>query len=149
MGRTMIAISLALAALGTAAGQTDDCPHLINFTNKYSQWGRLDWKGDRLTYVGDMPIEEAATGFFNSLYAGFTCRDGSVVPAGPKDRQHPPGSQRLKKIAFYSVAGDQALVVEFEKKKLELRGDLPVDARGQEFLLRLWNRYHGCFVESR
>jgi len=149
MRRPIMVISLTLAALATAAGQTEDRSHLVNFTNKYSQWGRLDWKGDRLTYVGDMPIEQAVDAFFNSLYAGFACRDGSVVPAGPKDRQHPPGSERLRKIAFYSVSGDQALVVEFEKKKLELRGDLPVDAQGREFLGRLWNRYHTCFAEMR
>src|SRR5260370_11986925 len=137
MGRIIMVISLALAALATAAGQTDDRSHLVNFTNKYSQWGRLDLKGDRLTYDGDMPIEQAANAFFNSLYAGFSCRDGSVVPAGPKDRQHQPGSERLRKIAFYSVSLDQALVVEFDKKKLHLPGDLPVHAQGQPFLHRL------------
>src|SRR5713101_3671394 len=90
LARWLGLLVLTIMAGNTLLAQTDDRPHLVNFTNKYSQWGRLDWKDDRLTYVGDMPIEQAAHAFFMSLYAGFSCRHGSAVPAGPKDIVHNP-----------------------------------------------------------
>jgi len=103
MGRPIIAISLTLAAFATAAGQTDDRSHLVNFTNKYSQWGSLIGKATGFTYVGTCRIEQAANAFFNSLYAGFVCRDGSVVPAGRRIasiHREANGSGRLLSTVF-------------------------------------------------
>ena len=103
MARPIIAISLTLAAFATAAGQTDDRSHLVNFTNKYSQWGRLDWKADRLTYIGDMPIEQAGNAFFNSLYAGLPAATGPLFQQGRRIasiHREANGSVRLLSIVF-------------------------------------------------
>ncbi len=32
--------------------------HFITFRNKYDQTGVLDWKGDRVVYSGDLPIDQ-------------------------------------------------------------------------------------------
>ncbi len=32
--------------------------HFIAFRNKYGQTGVLDWKGDRVVYSGDLPIDQ-------------------------------------------------------------------------------------------
>jgi len=65
-----------------------------------------------------MPIEQAANAFFNSLYAGF--RLPRRVPLFQQGRRiaTSTGKRTAPKIAFYGVSGDQALVVEFERKKL-------------------------------
>lgn len=130
----------------TAVSQTQDQRHLVNFYNKYSQWGRLDWTGDRVTYVGDMPEEGAALAFFNSLYAGFSCLDGSIVPAGPKDGHHASSERPLGKLSFFSVDGTHRVVVQLETKKLEYRGDFPIDGRGRAFFGFLWQSYQACFT---
>jgi len=132
-------------AIITAPTPQKDRPHLMNFTNKYGQWGRLDWTSDRLTYLGDLPVAQGANAFFQTIYAGFTCIDGNQVPAGSKDQIHSSSDERLRKLAFVSVSGDQSLIVELEKKKVEYRGDLAVDAKGREFFDEFWVNYHSCF----
>ena len=139
---------LSAGTVTTADAQTQPRIHLINFYNKYSQWGRLDWTSDHVTYIGDMPVEGAACAFFNSLYAGFSCLDGSVVPTKPNYQRHKPGDQRLDKLAFYSVDGSQQVVVELEKPKLEYRGNFRVDASGKAFFALLWQSYQDCFVKT-
>jgi len=53
--------------------------HFITFRNKYGQTGVLDWKGDRVMYSGDLPIDQGTDAFFKSLYVGKTCSDGTAV----------------------------------------------------------------------
>src|SRR6267143_2855700 len=53
--------------------------HFITFRNKYGQTRVLDWKGDRVMYSGDLPIDQGTDAFFKSLYVGKTCSDGTAV----------------------------------------------------------------------
>lgn len=144
---------LAWLLFGFAAtggfSQTEERRHLLNFSNKYSEWGRLDWTSDRVTYTGDMPVDEAAYAFFNSLYAGFSCVDGSTVHGEPNSPRHKKSKERLRELVFYSVDGHEMVVVELEDKEVEYRGDFPVDAQAKAFFAVLGQLYHRCFVKSK
>lgn len=153
----MQARSVASAALlapllfGLAASggfsQTEGRRHLLNFTNKYSEWGRLDWTSDRVTYLGDMPVDGAAYVFFNSIYAGFSCVDGSIVPSGPNIPRHKGSKERLRQLVFYSLDGHEMVVVELEGKEVEYRGGFPVDAQAKAFFAVVGQLYHRCFMK--
>lgn len=121
--------------------------HFITFRNKYGQTGVLDWKGDRVMYSGDLPIDQGADAFFKSLYVGKTCSDGTAVRGGPKDREGAPGAPPLHRLNFQSVLG-QVATVELTKKDVEYSGDLPLDKRAREFFRELWVHYHACFREK-
>ena|SRR6267378_234189 len=147
---TQMLLLVAVLAVHAAMPQGGDRPHLVNFTNKYSQWGRLDWTTDRVTYVGDMPVQDGAHAFFQSVYAGFSCIDGSVVPAGPKDHRHTPDETRLRRLEFISVDGTMAVVVDLEKPSSpRYQGNFPVDERGRAFFVFLWQSYKSCFVKTQ
>lgn len=144
---------LALLLFGLAASdgfsQTEGRRHLLNFTNKYSEWGRLDWTSDRVTYLGDMPVDGAAYAFFTSVYAGSSCADGSIVPSGPNSPRHKKSKERLRQLVFYSLDGHEMVVVELEDKEVEYRGDFPVDAHAKAFFAVVGQLYHRCFMKSR
>jgi len=154
--QTRSVVSAALLAwllFGSAASsgfsQADDRRHLLNFSNKYSEWGRLDWTSDRVTYVGDMPVDGAAYAFFNSLYAGFSCVDGSAVHGEPNSARHKKSKERLRELVFYSVDGHEMVVVELEDKEVEYHGDFPVDAQANAFFAVVGQLYRRCFVKSK
>lgn len=135
--------------LPSGSSQGDDRRHLLNFSNRYSEWGRLDWTSDRVTYVGDMPVDGAANAFFSSLYAGFSCVDGSTVPGESNSLRHKKHKERLRELIFYSVDGHEMVVVELEDKEVEYRGDFPVDAQAKAFFAVVGQRYRQCFVKSK
>ncbi len=144
---------LAWLLFGSAASsgfsQTEERRHLLNFSNKYSEWGRLDWTSDRVTYTGDMPVGGAAYAFFNLFYAGFSCVDGSIVHSGLTSPRHKKSKERLRQLVFYSVDGLEMVVVELEDKEVEYRGDFPVDAQAKTFFAVVGQLYHRCFVKTK
>jgi hypothetical protein len=96
-----------------------------------------------------MPVDGAAYAFFNSLYAGFSCVDGSIVNSGPTSPSHKKRKERLRQLVFYSVDGHEMVVVELEDKEVEYRGDFPVDAQAKAFFGVVGQLYHRCFVKSK
>lgn len=135
--------------LPSGFSQADERRHLLNFSNKYSEWGRLDWTSDRVTYVGDMPVDGAANAFFSSLYAGFSCVDGSTVPSESNSPRREKNKERLRELVFYSVDGHEIVVVQLEDKEVEYRGDFPVDARAKAFFAIVGQRYRRCFTKPK
>lgn len=150
LGTAVLLVSLLFGSpVPSGFSQTKSRVHLLNFSNKYSQWGRLDWTSDRVTYTGDMPVGGAAHAFFNSLYAGYSCVDGSIVQSGPNNPGHKPSKERLRQLVFYSADGHEMAVVELDDKDVEYRGDFPVDAQAKAFFAVVGQLYHRCFVKPK
>jgi|HubBroStandDraft_1064217.scaffolds.fasta_scaffold58822_2 hypothetical protein len=145
----LIAWLLFGSAALSGVSQTEERRHLLNFSNKYSEWGRLDWTSDRVTYTGDMPVDGAAYAFFSSLYAGFSCVDGAMVHSGTTSPPHKKSKERLRQLVFYSVDGHEMVVVELEDKEVQYRGDFPVDPEAKAFFAVVGQLYQQCFVKLK
>jgi hypothetical protein len=145
----LLATLLFGCPLPNGFSQTEERRHLLNFTNKYSEWGRLDWTSDRVTYIGDMPVDGAAYAFFNSFYAGFSCVDGSIIHNEANSPRRKGGEKPLRQLVLYSVDGHEMVAVDLENKEVEYRGDFPVDAQAKAFFAVVGQLYHRCFVKPK
>jgi VWFA-related protein len=100
--------------------------------------GTLDWSGDRLLYhaEGEMPIEQAAVGFFGYAFGErFHCQDGVFVAVDPAD-----GEPALR-FTFHNNSG-KVLLVDVKGPQPIYLGDLPADPSVQPFFDQLWKSSH-------
>ncbi len=104
--------------------------------------GTLDWSGDALLYhpAGDMPLNQAATGFFGYALGGrFHCQDGGLVPVDPAD------GQPALRFTFHNHSG-KVVVVDLKGEQPVYVGDLPVDPSAQSLFEQVWKSGH-CSAE--
>ncbi len=96
-----------------------------------AQSGSLDWNGDALIYKGDLPVSQAAAGFFSyALGAKFVCRAGALVSQaadGPAPQLQFLFRNHNNRIAIVNLQGAQP----------DYRGDLPVDPTAEAFFAAL------------
>ena len=100
--------------------------------------GTLDWSGDSLLYhpAGDMPLDQAAKGFFNYAFGGrFHCQDGHFVPVDPAD------GEPAMRFMFHNHSG-KMLVVDLKGEQPVYVGDLPVDPSAQSLFAQVWKSSH-------
>jgi len=100
--------------------------------------GTLDWSRDRLLYhaEGEMPIEQAADGFFGYAFGGrFHCQDGVFVAVDPAD-----GEPALR-FTFHNNSG-KVLLVDVKGQQPIYLGDLPADPSVQPLFDQLWKSSH-------
>lgn len=110
----------------------------LTFHLKSGASGTLDWGGDSLLYrpVGDMPLEQSASGFSGYAFGGrFHCQDGHFVPVDPAD-----GEPALR-FTFHNNSG-KLVVVDLKGEQPVYLGDLPVDPTAQSFFDQVWKTSH-------
>jgi len=97
----------------------------------------LDWSGDKISYQGELAVEESAPPFFqNTVAAKFDCENGKLAPRDPASTEVPNLSfvfrNNAGKTAMVDLAGDQPAY----------SGDLPVDQSARTFFHGLWDLCH-------
>jgi len=100
--------------------------------------GTLDWSGESLIYhpSGDMPVEQAASGFSGYAFGGrFHCQDGHFVAVDPAD------GEAAQSFTFHNHNGKR-VVVDLKGEQPVFLGDLPVDPSAQSFFDQVWKASH-------
>jgi len=98
----------------------------------------LDWSGDSLAYhaEGEMPLNQAATGFSSYAFGGrFHCEGGHFVAIDAAD-----GEPALR-FTFHNHNG-KMLVVDLKGDQPLYLGDLPVDPSARLLLDQVWKSSH-------
>ena len=100
----------------------------LTFHGSTGQSSVLDWKGDSLSYRGDLAVVFGAPAFFQELVgAQFHCQAGSLVPNDANSTATP------KLIFQFRSASGHSAIVDLTGSEAQYSGDLPVDPSAKPF----------------
>jgi VWFA-related protein len=138
-GHIVPVVSPALASQPTPAAAKAPVQVItqLTFRSPSGASSVLDWRGDKLSYHGNLGINQGAPALFKSLFESrYHCDAGKLV-SNDASSTAPPSYL----LTFHSPTGPSALV-ELGGDSPAYSGNLPVDASARAFFDYLWKLCH-------
>lgn len=108
----------------------------MSFHGASGSSGTLDWDGDTLRYLGDLPVEQSAPAFFNYAFGGkFRCEGGALAPIDP-------ATGEAKLVITVRNGEGRFATVELDGSEPKYSGDLVIDAKARVFFNLVWQLSH-------
>lgn len=108
----------------------------VTFHSNSGDSGTLTWKGDAVSFEGNLSLDLAANGFSIYAFGGrFHCQDGHFVPVDPAD------DEPALRFIFHNHSG-KMVVVDLKGEQPVYVGDLPVDPSAQPLFEQVWKSSH-------
>jgi hypothetical protein len=138
---------LSTASGGPKSGVPENPRSLLGqpvaFHSSSGRASALDWNGDKLSYRGDIGVEQTAPVYFHqALGAKFHCENGELIPLDGSDEK--PNLH----FSFGNPTGQTAMV-DLTGGEPQYSGDLAVDSSAKPFFETLWYLCHCRTIPQR